>query len=342
MIANHPKYQQSGDKGGDLAFTSCSGSTGEGIPIQNFAIGDNDGNPLNMTGWRASCMMMWNTDEGGPCILRPTTSSSPDGPAANEITASFCVSGIDDEGKCEINQWCARKGCECDENNIPSSCIQTTTKQEPTTPWSEDLSSTEKTKRHAMSWNNQFAFPWEIGMFWKFSVGGVGQRAIGCPGIDEEFGTVANPKWPFRNSNSPIFHSKALQCEVNDYAPEGRPVHEIVDELASDNEIFAEKFLEGWHQMTINGYCEEDLVAGPENGWMGHYSLTQQGVEIEDFEAYISEHAPVDFTDVQADPWVCGHRGHATTSCGYRFSRFFELAKTGTNGCVFWDKQQVD
>merc|ERR1712213_118913 len=63
MIANHPKYMW--DKGGDLSFTSC----GEKIPIQGFATGDVDGNPLAMTGWRASCMQMWNTTEGGPCFL---------------------------------------------------------------------------------------------------------------------------------------------------------------------------------------------------------------------------------------------------------------------------------
>ena len=31
----------------------------------------------------------------------------------------------------------------------------------------------------------------------------------------------------------------------------------------------------------------------------------------------------------QADPWICGHRGHATTSCGYSFKRYFELGQDG-------------
>ena len=92
-----------------------------------------------------------------------------------------------------------------------------------------------------------------------------------------------------------------MNCPVNDYAPEGKAMHEIVDELASDNEIFAEKFLEGWQQMTSNGYIEGDLVDGPDNGWIGHYSLTQQGVEIDDFASYIAENSPVTFTD----PKVC-------------------------------------
>ena len=32
---------------------------------------------------------------------------------------------------------------------------------------------------HACNWNNQFAFPWEIGMYWDFKVGKPGRRAIG-------------------------------------------------------------------------------------------------------------------------------------------------------------------
>lgn len=32
---------------------------------------------------------------------------------------------------------------------------------------------------------------------------------------------------------------------------------------------------------------------------------------------------------LQADPWICGHRGHSTTSCGYSFKRYFELGQDG-------------
>ena len=49
MIANHPKYSY--EKGGDLAFTSCTSSGGEPIPIQDHAFGDKDGNPTAQTGW---------------------------------------------------------------------------------------------------------------------------------------------------------------------------------------------------------------------------------------------------------------------------------------------------
>ena len=48
------------------------------------------------------------------------------------------------------------------------------------------------------------------------------------------------------------------QCNVskNDYAPQGKPAHQIVEEYASDNEAFIVKFLEGWQIMSSNGYSE--------------------------------------------------------------------------------------
>ena len=112
-----------------------------------------------------------------------------------------------------------------------------------------------------------------------------------------------------------------MDCPVNDYAPEGKAMHEIVDELASDNEIFAEKFLEGWQQMTSNGYSEGDLIDGPDNGWIGHYSLSQQGVEIENFASYIAENAPVTFTDPEVDNFLNFHFAyHLYLNCN-----FFEI-----------------
>ena len=54
-----------------------------------------------------------------------------------------------------------------------------------------------------------------------------------------------------------------MQCEVNTYAPEGKPMHQIVDDLADDNEHFAEIILEGWQQMTSNGYSPQQLLDGP-------------------------------------------------------------------------------
>ena len=72
-------------------------------------------------------------------------------------------------------------------------------------------------------------------------------------------------------------------------------MHEIVDKLASDNEYWAEQFLEAWTIMTTNG--NTGLTEGPQSSWLGHYSLTQQGVNVGDFETYIADNSPVTFTD---------------------------------------------
>ena len=85
-------------------------------------------------------------------------------------------------------------------------------------------------------------------------------------------------------------------------------------------------------------------------GWLGHYSLSEQGVNVGDFEDHIAENAPLTFTDpkvrlqdltiifAKVDPYICGHRGHAMVSCGNRFSTGFRdgaFAGEGDNGPGF-------
>ena len=54
-----------------------------------------------------------------------------------------------------------------------------------------------------------------------------GQRAVGCPGLDTPF-----KDWPYRNLNSPIYGSPALQCNKNTY----HNLASIVDSFASDQQ----------------------------------------------------------------------------------------------------------
>ena len=49
---------------------------------------------------RASCGYVWNTPEGGPCVLRPVEPSCPDNPLWNDnqtTLSSSCKSHIDKE-----------------------------------------------------------------------------------------------------------------------------------------------------------------------------------------------------------------------------------------------------
>ena len=241
-------------------------------------------------------MYAWNTTEGGPCFMRPTPSTAFDGPNPDKISYNGCVKEMVD-GQCVIdtgNPMCT--DAYCDENNV----VIGARLEGATTPVSgpyTDESPMQIALRHGPGWNNQFAFPWEIGFYWNIQVGGVAQRAIGCPGLDEPFGSVDEPLWPFKTKCCPIYASPAMSCDVNTYAPEEKPMYQIVDELASDNEHWAEKFLEAWQMMGSNGYSSDQLVDGPQSSWVGHFSLTEQGISISDFESYIAENAPVTFTD---------------------------------------------
>ena len=50
---------------------------------------------------------------------------------------------------------------------------------------------------------------------WDFQVGEAGQRSIGCPGIDEPFGKVDEPLWPFKTKCCHIYRSPAMSYNVN-------------------------------------------------------------------------------------------------------------------------------
>jgi len=352
-IANKPTYQI-GTGGGDLSFLACVGEGSSQTYVRNIAIGDQNGQPVAMTGWRTSCFYHFNTTEGGPCMMRPMNPSSWDAPNPKDLANPKCVEdwraggleswdGNNFTGECRIKKsqrGCSEAYCGTNEHGQRVLLKSGQTKQWPKVegPWAEHQDDvTERRNRHAQSWNNEFAFPWEVGMYWNLTdvdpatgKPTPGRRPMGCEGLDAPYET-----WPYRNNIKPNYASPAMNCGVNDYAPEGRELHEIIDDLALDNEHFAEKFFEGWDIMTSNGYSEDELVDGPENGWFGYNSLVDQDVNIENFETYIRDNSPVWFTSPKADPWICGHRGHAATTCGIRFSKYFELQSKGGNSCDF-------
>ena len=295
MIANKPTYRF--QNGGDMSF-------GAGTNIWKTAQGDKDGNPVAQTGWRASCMYGWDTPEGGPCFLRPTGARSWDAPNPDMITYDKCVLNVTSDGTCVIDTDARCDNAWCDENMVEHGVEYDGALSTVNGSWYEGVS--DASVRHTTGWDNQFAFPWEIGAYWNLTSQDYSetsaQRPVGCPGLDDDFGTINpvetnfSPKWPYKNiGNSNIFNSFAMQCGLNTYSPEGTPMHEIVDKFASDNEYWAEKFLEAWIIMTTNGYS--DLTDGPQTAWMGHYSLTKQGLNLGDFDSYIAENSPVTFTD---------------------------------------------
>ena len=65
-----------------------------------------------------------------------------------------------------------------------------------------------------------------------------------------------------------------MDCAKNDHKPEGKGgarSFRIVEELADDNEVWAESFMDGWRRFSSNGY--DDLKPGPQESWLGFDSL---------------------------------------------------------------------
>merc|ERR1719209_1436142 len=115
QLANKPLYKMG--KGGDLSFTSKD----ESIPNYNVAVGDGEGNPIAHTGWRTSCMYVWNTTMGGPCVLRPTPVGSWDAPSKTQfVNPNLCLKGVSKDGTCIVNMNSMNqcKGFHCDKRGV--------------------------------------------------------------------------------------------------------------------------------------------------------------------------------------------------------------------------------
>ena len=110
--------------------------------------------------------------------MRPIGSSCYDAPASHEITNPYCFTGVvDSDGQCIPNSaYSSTKLCKnavCGENNVVQNPQVQNVQPQITGPFSEDMSNKEKQYRHNCGWDNQFAFPYEIGMYWNLTTGGM-------------------------------------------------------------------------------------------------------------------------------------------------------------------------
>ena len=126
------------------------------------------------------------------------------------------------------------------------------------------------------AWSNQFAFTYELGMYYNFTLEGPAFRPTGCKGID-----MPISEYPYTNEMLGIIHqTPTMECERSTYAPEGESVADIFDEFADDHDVWAEAFLEAWARMQDVGYEESDLTIGPDNSWLGYYNLMDMGLPV--------------------------------------------------------------
>ena len=60
------------------------------------------------------------------------------------------------------------------------------------------------------------------------------------------------------------------KCNKEDYAPEGEPLHAIVDDFADNQSVWFEEFIPALEKMVENGY--DDLLGSPMP--VGSYQFT--------------------------------------------------------------------
>ena len=116
-------------------------------------------------------MMMWDTPEGGPCLLRPTPSDAADSPDTEHLPEE-CVEGYDEDWRPIIST--GTSGCEnawADDDNVIHGAAYTDPQDLCVGPYSvvDQTDDTEKWLRHSTGWSNMFAFPWEVSAYWNFT-----------------------------------------------------------------------------------------------------------------------------------------------------------------------------
>jgi len=258
MLANKPTYAF--NWGSDVGFCCGDDPTG-GVRILPHSVGDKNGKPLATWAWRVSCNDAWNTTDHGPCVMRPTKTNSEGAPLQTESSWD-CYGGIDKNGQIKVNPNLAKFSA-CKNANFTKEGIQ--------------MGGNPNGVVKGTAFNNAFGLPYEIGLYYKLDVKADTKRAHGCPGINGNY-----KDFPYDTDGGKwgtFKQSEVMTCDKNDYAPEGEPTHQIVDEYAEDHDVWAKDFLDAWQRMQSNGY--EDLKEAPQNSWLGYHSLTNNGIDLE-------------------------------------------------------------
>ena len=266
IIANKPMYAfGKGSIGRPMINAHGQGN------IYPAAIGDEDGNPVAHHGMRVTCSDCWNTAQegfGGPCVFRPTMATAPDAPNRDLLQRPAF-------DKFENGERVA----DTDGVTFTTTGIQKGNKRSYLkSPWS----------RQTTFWNNMFMLNYEAGFYRKFDVDPEAFRGTGCPGIDLE---TPNIMWgngepcsehgsgPIKDGSNSVVASPAADCPVQDLIDEeGTRIAEITEQYANDHDVWASDFLDAWQRMQAIK-CT-NLKDGPENSWLGYYSLKEMGADI--------------------------------------------------------------
>ena len=128
---------------------------------------------------------------------------------------------------------------------------------------------------------------YEAGFYRKFDVDPEAFMGTGCPGFIEgrPFNLeTPNVMWehgsgPITDGSNSVVASPAADCPVQDLIDEeGTSIAEITEQYADDHDVWASDFLDAWQRMQAIK-CT-NLKDGPENSWLGYYSLKEMGADI--------------------------------------------------------------
>ena len=88
----------------------------------------------------------------------------------------------------------------------------------------------------------------------KFQVSPEG-RPMGCQGLSDNW------------LNGGMGFTGQVTCPKEDYAPDGVPLFELVEEMADDQQEFMKVYIDAHEKMIANGYNDADLDDAPSDKW---------------------------------------------------------------------------
>ena len=103
--------------------------------------------------------------------------------------------------------------------------------------------------------NDETALSSDVGLYMKFNVTPEG-RPTGCEGLDDAW------------LNGNVVFTGKVTCPREDYDPEGIPLHQLVESMADDQQLFMEVYIAAHEKMIANGYNSADLEQAPSEKWV--------------------------------------------------------------------------
>ena len=100
----------------------------------------------------------------------------------------------------------------------------------------------------------EMALSSDVGLYLKFQVSPEG-KPMGCDGMKDEW------------YDGKIMFTGKVTCPKEDYAPEGVPLFELVEEMADDQQEFMKVYIDAHEKMIANGYNDAHLIEAPSDKW---------------------------------------------------------------------------